>query len=280
MHRLLIYIFIFWAGFLNAIHSEIPPQLADKHSPKYIVSEKGEKIYLNPDKMPEFPGGEKVLTEFISKNLRYPNTDACIQGRVIVEFVVRKEGNLSDFKILKNLEPSFDKEALRVLQLMPRWNPAIENDSSVDARYVVPMAFKLDSGIPNELSDLKQNKAEVSTKDEETKIICSVEAMPQFPGGEKALMQYIRLNLKYPSQAVKDSVQGRVISRFVVSENGEIRDAEIIKGLSPECDLEVIRLIKCMPKWMPATQNGRTVPIYFTLPISFQLSSKPIKKSR
>ncbi|MBP1617655.1 MAG: TonB family protein [Bacteroidetes bacterium] len=273
-----IIVFLFLGlGVYNNAYAEIS---SPEDKPKYIVNEKGEKIYLNPNKMPEFPGGDKALMAFISANLRYPNTEACIQGRVVVEFIVRKEGNLSDFKILRNLEPSFDKEALRVLQLMPRWNPAIENNSAVDAKYVVPITFKFDSSTPGELSDSKQNKTETFPKDQETTIICYTEVMPQFPGGEKAMMQYIRLNLKYPSQAVKDSVQGRVVTKFVVSENGEIRNAEIIKGLSPECDLEVIRVIKCMPNWIPATQRGRPIPIYYTLPISFQLSSKPIEKSR
>lgn len=272
----ILFLFLGLGVYKNA-YAEIS-SIEDK--PKYIVNEKGEKIYLNPDKMPEFPGGDKALMAFISANLRYPNTDACIQGRVVVEFIVRKEGNSSDFKILRNLEPSFDKEALRVLQLIPRWNPAIENDSAVDAKYVVPITFKLDSGTPDELSDSKQNKTGASPKDQETTIICYTEVMPQFPGGEKAMMQYIESNLRYPTKAVKDSVQGRVISRFVVSENGEIRNAEIIKGLSPECDSEVIRLMKCMPKWIPATQRGRPVPIYYTLPINFQLSSKAIEKSR
>jgi protein TonB len=77
--------------------------------------------------------------------------------------------------------------------------------------------------------------------------------------------------LKYPTIAAENGIQGRVTLRFVVSKTGEITDVNIIKGLDPSCDKEAVRVVKTMPKWIPGKQNGRNVPVYYTLPVVFRL---------
>jgi len=94
---------------------------------------------------------------------------------------------------------------------------------------------------------------------------------PQFPGGEQEMYRFISDNLKYPIVDQEMGTQGRVTIRFVVSKTGEVTDLKLLKGISPTCDKEAIRVIKSMPKWIPGKQNGNPVPVYFTLPIHFQL---------
>lgn len=98
-----------------------------------------------------------------------------------------------------------------------------------------------------------------------------VEEMPKFPGGEAALMKFIGENLKYPEKAQEEGIQGRVTIRYIVDAKGAIRDAKILRGIDPGCDAEALRVIEAMPKWEPGKQNGKAVPVYFTIPILFRL---------
>lgn len=101
------------------------------------------KVYDMVEKMPSFPGGSEALKEYLKKNTRYPNPDACIQGRVVVVFVVDEKGNLSDVKVARSVEPSLDAEAVRVVKSMPRWNPGMQNGKAVKVRYTLPVTFRL-----------------------------------------------------------------------------------------------------------------------------------------
>ena len=261
--------------FVLILNNGYAQTVPENDSLSYYFNKKGEKIYLNPDKLPEFPGGEAAMIDFLCHNLRYPSVEGYVQGRVVVQCVVQKNGLLTDFEIARSLHSAFDKEALRVMQSMPCWNPAIVGDSLVNARVILPISFVLrsdDSGdalnIPQELVDEKKISSEDDWK---SASIVAVEQMPMFPKGEKALMEYISAQVKYPPQAIKDVVEGKVITRFIVSETGEIKDVQVMKSLSPECDLEAVRAIRCMPTWTPGKQNGKFVAIYYTLPITFAL---------
>ena len=98
-----------------------------------------------------------------------------------------------------------------------------------------------------------------------------IEQMPQFPGGEGELMNFISKNLIYPSGALKDGIQGKVICRFVITRTGKVIKPEIVRSLDSACDREAIRVIKSLPVFIPGKQNGVNVNVYYTLPISFRL---------
>ncbi len=99
-----------------------------------------------------------------------------------------------------------------------------------------------------------------------------VEIMPQFPGGEKELMAFLKKNLKYPVIAAEIGTQGRVVLRFVVGKDGSISNIEVVRPLEASCDKEAVRVIKSMPKWIPGRQNGVPASVYFSLPVRFQLN--------
>lgn len=111
----------------------------------------------------------------------------------------------------------------------------------------------------------------VKPREEETKIFTVVEQMPSFPGGEAALMQYLSKNIKYPPFAEENSIQGRVICTFVVERDGSVTDIHIAKGVDPSLDKEAIRVVSGMPKWIPGRQNGQSVRVKYTLPVTFRL---------
>ena len=100
------------------------------------------------------------------------------------------------------------------------------------------------------------------------KIFHYVEGMP---ASGYSLHEYLSKNLHYPKSAKKSNIQGRVIIKFVVNEDGHISDCEVTSGIGRACDDEALRVVKKMPPWKPGTQNGKAVKVYFTLPIVFKL---------
>jgi TonB family protein len=103
-------------------------------------------------------------------------------------------------------------------------------------------------------------------------IFSQSEEMPRFPGGEKAMMEYLFTNIKYPKSAYESKIEGRVVVRFVIDSNGSAVNPTIERSLDPACDREAIRVIKDMPKWTPGMNGGQAVSVYFTLPIAFKLT--------
>jgi len=106
---------------------------------------KGEQIYDIVEQYPEFPGGYSALTEWIDDNLKFPVEAAMdgIEGRVIVQFIVRPTGKIVDAKVVRGIAPSLDKEALRLINIMPNWIPGRQKGKAVNVRYTLPITFKL-----------------------------------------------------------------------------------------------------------------------------------------
>lgn len=103
-----------------------------------------------------------------------------------------------------------------------------------------------------------------------SKIFGAAEEMPSFPGGEKALMQYIKDNTYYPEEMCEGAAQGRVMVGFVINEDGSISDVKVLRSLTPECDEVAVKIVKGMPKWNPGKQNGKAVKTKYIVPVSFR----------
>lgn len=104
-----------------------------------------EKVFDVVEQMPSFPGGPSALMEWLSNNVKYPVVaqENGVQGRVVVSFVVERDGSITDVKVVRGVDPSLDKEASRVVKAMPRWIPGKQNGSAVRVKYNVPVAFRL-----------------------------------------------------------------------------------------------------------------------------------------
>ena len=103
------------------------------------------------------------------------------------------------------------------------------------------------------------------------KIYSVVEQMPQFPGGESELLNYISKQLNYPGIARRNGIQGKVICRFIITRTGRIEKPELVRSLDPACDKEALRVLRTMPVFIPGKQNGVNVDVYYTLPVLFKL---------
>ena len=101
-------------------------------------------VYDVVEQMPNFPGGPVKMFEFIEKNIQYPKTCAEkeIQGRVIISFIVEKNGALSNIRVVKSVHPDFDREALRIVKLMPKWVPGQQNGQKYRVKYCIPITFR------------------------------------------------------------------------------------------------------------------------------------------
>ena len=107
-------------------------------------------------------------------------------------------------------------------------------------------------------------------EEDEEEIFQVVEKVAGFPGGQAKLMEFLRKELVYPQIAIDNNVQGRVIVQFVVNKDGSIQDVKVARGVDPVLDEEAIRVVKKMPKWIPAEQRGKTVRSRFQLPVMFK----------
>jgi len=132
-------------------------------------------------------------------------------------------------------------------------------------------AWSVTSALVKQDTTSKTKTTTKSVSKDDEKVFTEVEQLPVFPGGEAALMKFLSTNIHYPLSAAEKGIEGRVILRFIVRKTGEVSDVEVIRGLSPDCDQEAIRVISMMPKWTPGRQNGRDVSVYFTIPIKFML---------
>lgn len=112
-----------------------------------MAAEEGDEgeVFQVVEQMPEFPGGMDKLMEYLSKNIKYPSIaqENNIQGRVIMEFVVNKDGSIVEPKVMRSVDTSLDNEAMRVIKSMPKWNPGKQRGKAVRVRYTVPVLFRL-----------------------------------------------------------------------------------------------------------------------------------------
>lgn len=113
--------------------------------PKPKVEEAEDEIFMVVEKQPEFPGGMSALMKFLSSNINYPviAQENGIQGRVICNFVVEKNGSITDVQVVRGVDPSLDKEAVRVIKDMPKWAPGQQRGKSVRVRFTLPVVFRL-----------------------------------------------------------------------------------------------------------------------------------------
>ena len=241
------------------------------------IKQEEDKVFQVVEEQPVFPGGMEALMNYLKKDMKYPKEaqDKGIQGRVIVQFVVNKDGGICDAKVVKAVDPLLDAEALRAVNAMPKWIPGKQKGEPVRVRFTLPLSFHLADGTTPKASETKQAttaKVDESTVDGE-EVFQVVENLPEYPGGMNELMKFLQQEVKYPKEAQEKGLQGRVIVQFIVKKDGSIIEPKVVKPVDPLLDAEAVRVVSAMPKWNPGKQRGQAVNVRFTLPISFRLSN-------
>ena len=107
--------------------------------------------------------------------------------------------------------------------------------------------------------------------DKPAEVFISVEQMPQFPGGDAALLKYLSSHINYPPMAAESNIQGRVVVQFVVDKTGMVGEVKVVRSVDKDLDREAVRVCKSLPRFVPGRQNGQPVSVWYTLPVTFKL---------
>lgn len=141
----------------------------------------------------------------------------------------------------------------------------VDNETVVDQVEITPQEEDMNTKIEIPVV------APVEEEEIEDEIFTIVEKQPSYPGGDKARVEFINKNIKYPTIAQESGIQGTVYVSFVVNKDGKIVDVQVVRGVHQSLDNEAIRVVKAMPPWVPGEQRGKPVRARFTLPIRFTL---------
>ena len=244
--------------------------LPDKTQPG---KERSYQVFMVVEQMPQFPGGMAALIKYLNNNVHYPKSEEAsgTEGRVMVQFIVETDGSISEVQIQKGLGEAFDTEAVRVVSSMPKWKPGMQRGEKVRVRYLLPITFRATGSTAGGVKESITSQQADSQSDSVQTVFTVVEQMPQFPGGETALMKYLADNLRYPIRAQENGIQGIVHVQFAVDEEGRIPFAKVMKSVDKDLDAEALRVVKSMPQWIPGMQRGRKVKVLMNLPVVFRL---------
>lgn len=220
-----------------------------------------EEVFVMVEEMPQFPGGMVAMRDYLINNIEYPALalENRVEGRVVVSIVVDATGKVGQLSVIRSVSPELDAEAIRLVQAMPNWIPGKQQGRAVSVRMSVPISFKLPKQLPQDTLQLP-------------------EVMPQFPGGVDALRDFLVSNINYPSESLRNKVQGKVEVSFVVDTLGKVGQLSLLSSASPELDAEAMRVVQSMPDWTPGMQNGVPMSVRLSLPIEFELPKTPINE--
>ncbi len=127
----------------------------------------------------------------------------------------------------------------------------------------------------DDINVVREYKEEIIVEEkkevDDNQVFQSVEQMPQFPGGDAALMKWIGEHIKYPTMAMENNIQGRVTVSFVVTKNGSIGEVKVLRSRDPDLDKEAVRVVKSLPNFIPGKMSGQPVNVWYTLPVNFRL---------
>lgn len=243
------------------------------------------------------------LHNFIYDNLQYPIVawQKHTEGIVTVKFIIEKNGQISNCKIMSDIGSDCGKEAIRIAQAMPKWAPAEQQGVKVRSESYFNVRFKMKDGAmyrppfvapkkPVPTSSLaptlavSESKPTATVPLNEEEIYKVVEVQPSFPGcenetdpktkkicAETNMLQFIYSNVKYPDEARAAKIEGTVYIKFVVEKDGTVTHAELVRDIGGGCGEEALRVVNLMPKWNPAMQRGKLVRVQFNLPVKFKL---------
>ena len=225
-------------------------------------------VFSTVEESPIFPGGDSALVAYLTHHLHYPPTEKekGIQGKVFVGFVIEKDGAVTNVEVKRGIGKECDAEAVKVVKEMPKWKPGKQSGVVVRTAMVLPINFKI----------VEQPKAPA----EDSAKTVDMEKMPEFPGGEQALMDFIGTNVRYPQNAIDRGIEGRVFVQFIVEPDGSVTNIKVARGIGGGCDEEAVRVVKMMPNWIPGEAHGEKVRVQYFLPINYTLPKEQPEQIR
>ena len=147
------------------------------------------------------------------------------------------------------------------------------NNTDNDCKFISGNEIEIEDEFEIEYAESDEEmEIEIEEEEEEGEFFMTVENMPEFPGGDLGLMNYIRKNVKYPPIAKEYNITGKVYVSFIVDKSGSVTNEKIVRGVDKNLDAEALRVVKSMPKFKPGKQRGKPVNVQYNVPINFRLS--------
>lgn len=260
-----LFSFVFFIGYADFVSSQVT---TTSDMPERTET-KADSIISQLNTPPSFPNGKEAMLEYIGTNLKYPKEafKNKISGRVMVRFIVSAEGKIMNISVKEDVDTDLKEEAMRIVRNMPDWIPATNQGKAIPYQYRIPIVFNADDNLYQLVPEKKEAEFD-------GKAYLRLDTMPSFPGGEEAMHNFIKKNIKYPKNALKKEISGRPIIRFIVTETGKITDISVKEKGDADLDGEAMRLIKIMPDWTPGVYQGKAVPCHYTVPIIFRLGGR------
>ncbi|WP_149913117.1 M56 family metallopeptidase [Sphingobacterium cavernae] len=244
--------------------------------------EGGNEIFSETEILPEPPESMDAFRKWIGNNYQYPQAaiNAGVKGTIRTNFVIEKDGSLSDIKIVKDLGHGTGEAALELLKKSPKWKPAIQNGRKVRYEFTLPIRLDLTNmgEVEESAQDTIQDKSGgkivflANTRSNESSNYTAVEIIPEPPGGMTAYRKWIGDNYKYPQAAIDAEVKGTVQVTFVVEKDGSLSDLKVVRDLGHGTGNSAIAVLKTSKRWSPGIQNGKTVHVAYSLPIRLDLT--------
>ena len=223
--------------------------------------------FIVAEKMPSFQGGDlNTFRTWVQERIQYPAEAAKqnIQGRVVVSFEIKTDGSLADLKVLQSPDKLLSDEACRVIESSPKWTPGEQRGQKVTVKYTLPVDFRTAAA--------KQATAQTAPAGDEPFLI--TEVMPSFQGGDiTAFRQWVQMHVQYPQEAMKQNIQGRVVTSFIVEKDGSVSNINVLQSPGKLLSDEASRVIGNVPAdaWTPGKQRGQAVRVKLTVPVDFRL---------
>lgn len=226
--------------------------------------------YTLVEQMPQYPGGADSLLAHVMARVVYPQAcaDSGIQGKVYLRFIVDEKGSVTNVEAIKGPHPLLKKAAEEAVTGLTGFTPGTEKGKSVKVWYSLPVNFK----VVTQADDIANKDDEMGPVMD--KNFTLIETWPEFPGGDSALLKNLAYNIQYPVLERDNDIDGKVLISFMVDTDGAVVDPVVMRGVTDGLNKEAIRVIRQLPKFKPATQNGKPVPCYFNMPIVFRLEPK------
>lgn len=226
-------------------------------------SNKEPEHYATVEQKPMFNGEDAgKFGLWVFDQIKYPEEAYKIgaQGRVTLQFVISRKGDIKDVKVVKSSgNELLDNEAMRVVSMSPAWTPGKVEGKPVDVLFTFPVVFKLEG--------------EETEAAGEAVAFSEVEQKPTFMGDEPVqFTKWVFGQLKYPEEAKEKQIQGRVTLQFTIAKDGNVKDVTVAKSSGSKIlDDEAVRIVSMSPQWEPGKHKGEPVDVRFTFPLVFKL---------
>lgn len=182
--------------------------------------------------------------------------------------IVLSSATINESKVLNNvvtkIEPSKNISEILLSEPSIMEKQIVNNQKKKET-----LSISFSDTIPK---TVKESKIVVKKNIDDTSVFSTIDVLPQFPGGLPALSKFLSENMKYPAEAKKNNIEGKVYCSFIVEKDGSVNDIQIKRGIGYGCDEEAVRVLSLSPKWIPGKQNGKEVKVSYVMPISFQLN--------